>query len=56
MIYGICLRVGAWAEWTILYSLCKDENGLLQKQTVKAVYDGSLFEDMEKERASKNKK
>ncbi|XP_023514266.1 probable peroxygenase 4 [Cucurbita pepo subsp. pepo] len=48
--------VGAWAEWTILYSLCKDENGLLQKQTVKAVYDGSLFEDMEKERASKNKK
>ncbi|XP_022975357.1 probable peroxygenase 4 [Cucurbita maxima] len=48
--------VGAWAEWRILYSLCKDENGLLQKQTVKAVYDGSLFEDMEKERASKNKK
>ncbi|XP_038891395.1 probable peroxygenase 4 [Benincasa hispida] len=48
--------VAAWTEWTTLYSLCKDENGLLKKETVKAVYDGSLFEHMEKETASKKKK
>ncbi|KAG7030592.1 putative peroxygenase 4 [Cucurbita argyrosperma subsp. argyrosperma] len=48
--------IGAWAEWTALYILCKDENGLLTKQTVKGVYDGSLFEHMEKHRVSKKKK
>ncbi|KAA0040991.1 putative peroxygenase 5 [Cucumis melo var. makuwa] len=48
--------VAAWTEWTTLYNLCKDENGLLKKETVKAVYDGSLFEHMEKQRASKKKK
>ncbi len=35
--------------------LCKDKSGLLQKETVKAAYDGSLFERMEKERSSAKK-
>ncbi|XP_062150148.1 probable peroxygenase 4 isoform X2 [Alnus glutinosa] len=48
--------LASWTEWKILYILCKDKNGLLPKQTVKAVYDGSLFEQMEKERSSSKKK
>lgn len=48
--------VAAYSEWKILYVLCKDKNGLLRKDTVKAVYDGSLFEHMEKEHESAKKK
>lgn len=44
--------VAAYTEWKVLYSLCKDKQGLLQKETVRAVYDGSLFEQMAKEKAS----
>lgn len=47
--------VAAWTEWKTLYSLCKDKDGLLQKETIRAAYDGSLFDRMEKERASKRK-
>ncbi|CAL5019437.1 unnamed protein product [Urochloa decumbens] len=34
---------GAEAEWKILYSLGKDKDGLLHKDVVRSVYDGSLF-------------
>ncbi|XWS34448.1 hypothetical protein CRYUN_Cryun21dG0039400 [Craigia yunnanensis] len=44
--------IGSWTEWRTLYSLCKDNHGLLRKETIKAVYDGSLFESMERERAA----
>ncbi|THF99356.1 hypothetical protein TEA_007676 [Camellia sinensis var. sinensis] len=51
---------GGWllsfAEWTILYTLCKDKNGLLQKDTVRGLYDGSLFEQMAEKKASAGKK
>ncbi|XP_051202390.1 probable peroxygenase 5 [Lolium perenne] len=43
-------RVGGYTEWKLLYSLCKDKQGFLHKETVRAVYDGSLFEKMERER------
>ena len=36
-------RAGAEAEWRILYSLGKDKDGLLHKDVVRSVYDGSLF-------------
>ncbi|KAL5553233.1 hypothetical protein UlMin_040634 [Ulmus minor] len=50
-------RIGAFVEWKVLFHLAKDKNGLLQKETVRAVYDGSLFERLEKEHlASKKKK
>lgn len=49
-------RVAAWTEWKILYLLCKDKDGLLQKETIRAVYDGGLFVKMEQERASSKKK
>ncbi|CAK9150323.1 unnamed protein product [Ilex paraguariensis] len=47
--------LAAYTEWKILYVLCKDKNGLLQKDTIRAVYDGSLFEKMVKEKASSGK-
>lgn len=40
----------------MLYNLCKDKKGLLHKDTICAVYDGSLFERMEKETESREKK
>lgn len=36
-------RAGAEAEWKILYSLGKDQNGLLHKDVARSVYDGTLF-------------
>ncbi|KAH0919897.1 hypothetical protein HID58_027557 [Brassica napus] len=45
--------IAAYTEWKILHYLCKDKNGLLHKDTVRAVYDGSLFEKLEKQTASK---
>jgi peroxygenase len=54
MLENYC-RVASYTEWKILYTLCKDKNGLLHKDTIRAVYDGSLFERMEKERASPKK-
>lgn len=49
-------RFAAKTEWKLLYSLCKDKNGLLHKDTIRAVFDGSLFVQMEKERTSSKKK
>ncbi|XVE91963.1 hypothetical protein REPUB_Repub01dG0056500 [Reevesia pubescens] len=43
-------RVASWTEWMTLYNLCKDQRGLLRKETIRGVYDGSLFEHMERER------
>lgn len=54
--HGIDCRVASYTEWKILYVLCKDKDGLLHKDTIRAVYDGSLFEKMEKERTSAHKK
>ncbi|XP_021909925.1 probable peroxygenase 4 isoform X2 [Carica papaya] len=47
--------IASFAEWQALYHLCKDKDGLLHKETIRAVYDGSLFECLEKEN-EKNKK
>lgn len=48
-------RLAALTEWKILFYLCKDKNGLLQRDTIRGVYDGSLFEKMEMERQSAKK-
>ncbi|KAJ8562942.1 hypothetical protein K7X08_031394 [Anisodus acutangulus] len=48
--------IAALSEWKILYFLCKDKHGLLGKETIRAVYDGSLFDQMAKEHQSKKKK
>ncbi|CAN6164381.1 unnamed protein product [Urochloa humidicola] len=44
--------LGGFTEWKVLYSLCKDEKGFLHKDTVRAVYDGILFERLENDRKS----
>ncbi|KAM0933203.1 putative plant seed peroxygenase [Dioscorea sansibarensis] len=43
-------------EWSLLYIIGKDENGLLQRETIRAAFDGSLFEQVEKIRASPSSK
>ncbi|XP_043705104.1 probable peroxygenase 4 [Telopea speciosissima] len=48
--------IGAWTEWKALYILCSDKDGFLHKDIIRGVYDGSLFEKLEKERASAHKK
>lgn len=53
MFGKIYCRLGGFTEWKMLYSLCKDEKGFLHKDTVRAVYDGSLFEKLERERNAK---
>lgn len=35
--------VAASSEWKILYKIGKDKDGLLRKEAVREVYDGSLF-------------
>ncbi|KAK1552961.1 hypothetical protein Q3G72_026383 [Acer saccharum] len=46
----------AFLEWKLLFYMCKDVNGLLSKETIRGVFDGSLFEQMEKGRRSSKKK
>ncbi|EMS65539.1 hypothetical protein TRIUR3_09985 [Triticum urartu] len=41
---------GASAEWKLLYSIGKDEDGLLRKDAARGVYDGSLFARVVQER------
>ncbi|KAF5750123.1 hypothetical protein HS088_TW03G00455 [Tripterygium wilfordii] len=47
--------IGGLTEWKILYFLCKDKKGLLHKDTIRGVYDGSLFQRMEEETKSNKK-
>ncbi|KAG8059519.1 hypothetical protein GUJ93_ZPchr0002g24750 [Zizania palustris] len=44
--------VGATMEWKMLYKLGKDEDGLLHKDAVREVYDGSLFAKLVQKRGS----
>ncbi|MQM23114.1 hypothetical protein Taro_056175 [Colocasia esculenta] len=43
-------------EWLLLYYIAKDEQGSLHREAVRGVYDGSLFEQLEKMRASRSKR
>ncbi|ESW25257.1 hypothetical protein PHAVU_003G020500 [Phaseolus vulgaris] len=48
--------LGSFSEWKFLYILCKDSDGLLHRDTIRGVYDGSLFEKLEKEHSQKKNK
>ncbi|ANM58061.1 Caleosin-related family protein [Arabidopsis thaliana] len=41
-----------YGEWKILHTLAQDKNGLLSEKSVRAIYDGSLFHQLEKKRSS----
>ncbi|XP_038985325.1 probable peroxygenase 5 isoform X2 [Phoenix dactylifera] len=45
-------RVASRSEWEALFSLAKDDNGLLQKDILRSFYDGSLFYKLEGKRKS----
>ncbi|CAK9185209.1 unnamed protein product [Ilex paraguariensis] len=47
--------IQSFFEWKLLYDIGKDKNGLLHKDTIRGVYDGSLFEKLAKEKASSGK-
>ncbi|KAJ4972688.1 hypothetical protein NE237_005862 [Protea cynaroides] len=47
--------LGSWAEWKALYLFCKDKDGLLCKDTIQGVFDGSLFEKLEESAAARKK-
>ncbi|KAJ3699353.1 hypothetical protein LUZ61_003058 [Rhynchospora tenuis] len=50
-------QIAAQGEWKLLYDLAKDKDGFLQKDTIRGVYDGSLFYKLEQARSSsKNEK
>ncbi|KAJ1418401.1 Caleosin-related [Sesbania bispinosa] len=51
-VYDTQGRIGSLVEWKVLYKLAKDKNGLLQKETIRGVYDGSLFEILKNERSA----
>ena len=48
-------RTSAQLEWKLLYSLCKDKDGLLSKENMRAVYDGSIFYRLEKKTSEKRR-
>uniref|UniRef100_A0A0E0KAN8 Caleosin n=1 Tax=Oryza punctata TaxID=4537 RepID=A0A0E0KAN8_ORYPU len=39
-------------EWLLLYSVAKDKEGLLQRETVRGAFDGSLFERLQDSKKS----
>ncbi|EES12484.1 peroxygenase [Sorghum bicolor] len=43
--------VAAKLEWTILYVLARDDEGYVSREAMRRVYDGSLFEYVERQRA-----
>jgi hypothetical protein len=45
-------RVTAAGEWLLLYSVAKDKDGLLQRETVRGAFDGSLFERLQDNKKS----
>ncbi|KAK4264025.1 hypothetical protein QN277_029367 [Acacia crassicarpa] len=47
--------IASEGEWKLLYKFGKDKDGLLEKDTVRAVYDGTLFQLLEKQHNSQKK-
>ncbi|CAN1187997.1 Probable peroxygenase 4 [Linum perenne] len=48
--------MAGYVEWKVTFHLAKDKNELLQKETVRSLYDGSLFERLAKERQMQTSK
>ncbi|KFK44413.1 hypothetical protein AALP_AA1G253800 [Arabis alpina] len=48
--------IAAYGEWKLVHQLYKDKKGLVTKEDVRDIYDGSLFKKVEKERLSSRDK
>ncbi|KAH9314104.1 hypothetical protein KI387_022731, partial [Taxus chinensis] len=42
-------------EWSFLYTLAKNKDGFIEKEALRGLYDGSLFEYFEKQNADSRK-
>lgn len=51
-MYDFVGWVAAAGEWLLLYSVAKDKDGLLQRETVRGAFDGSLFERLQDNKKS----
>ncbi|RAL47819.1 unnamed protein product [Cuscuta campestris] len=47
--------IAALAEWKVLYLVAKNKDGIVSKEAIGGVYDGSLFQILAEEHASKKK-
>ncbi|GLJ13878.1 hypothetical protein SUGI_0221740 [Cryptomeria japonica] len=45
--------LAAHGEWSFLYKLAKNKEGFIEKEALRGMYDGSLFEYFEKQNASR---
>ncbi|KAK1413651.1 hypothetical protein QVD17_35427 [Tagetes erecta] len=54
------LDIMGWAitkvEWGLVYFIAKDDEGYLSKEAMRSLFDGSLFENLAKKKASVDKK
>jgi peroxygenase len=44
--------IPAKTEWNFLYDLAKNKEGFLEKEAIRGLYDGSLFEYFEKQHSA----
>ncbi|TVU47893.1 hypothetical protein EJB05_07509 [Eragrostis curvula] len=42
----------AFGEWTLIYNLAKDKDGLLHRETIRGIFDGSIFERLQHDKKS----
>ncbi|VFQ88353.1 unnamed protein product [Cuscuta campestris] len=45
----------ALSEWKVLYLVARDKDGIVSKEAIRGVYDGSLFQTLAEEHAPKKK-
>ncbi|OEL27268.1 Peroxygenase [Dichanthelium oligosanthes] len=51
-MYDFIGWIAAAGEWLLLYSVAKDKDGLLHRETIRGAFDGSLFERLEDNKKS----
>ncbi|CAN6301743.1 unnamed protein product [Urochloa humidicola] len=51
-MYDFLGWIAAAGEWHLLYSVAKDKDGLLQRETARGLFDGSLFERLQDSKKS----